>query len=397
MQGQPPADIAKRALTAARLGGYDVLILDTAGRTTLDEEMMSEAAEIARIAKPGEILLVADSLTGQDAVETARRFHERLPLTGLVLTRADGDGRGGAALSMRAVTGLPIKFLGVGERPKGLRRSTRAASPAASSARATSSRWSRRPPPISTRHGREDGQETGQGQFDFDDLASQLLQIAKMGGMKGVMGMLPGVQKIKNQIADAHLDDKQITRQIGIIRSMTQAERRKPDIINGSRRKRIAAGAGVEVAEVNKLIKMHRGMADMAKAMGKGKMPPDARRHDGRRLPQSGEYAWRSEDGANPARPALLGRGAKFPNLAGPARRQQEKLMRCTSPLRSELPASPPPAGGVRGGGPVDWLVSASLPKLQLLRVLTNRGSPHPFPAPRGGGTTFAKNFDQSN
>ena len=272
--GQPPAEIAKRALTAARLGGHDVLILDTAGRTTIDEEMMSEAAEIARVAKPGEILLVADSLTGQDAVETARRFHERLPLTGLVLTRTDGDGRGGAALSMRAVTGLPIKFLGAGERPDALEvfDAGRVAGrilgqgdivglvekAAESVDRAEAERMAAK---------------LAKGRFDFDDMEKQLNQLIQIGGLKGVMGMLPGVQKLKNQISDAQLDDRQIRRQIGIIRSMTNAERRKPDLLNGRRRARIARGAGVEVAEVNRLLKLHRNMADMAKAMGKGKLP----------------------------------------------------------------------------------------------------------------------------
>ena len=272
--GQLPADITRRAMQAAKLGGHDVLILDTAGRTTLDEEMMNEAAEIARIANPGEVLLVADSLTGQDAVETAKRFHERLPLTGLVLTRADGDGRGGAALSMRGVTGLPIKFLGVSERPDGLELFD---------ARRVAGRIlgqgdivglvEKAAQQVDQAEAEKMARKMAKGALDFDDLEKQLQQLVQMGGLKGVLGMLPGVQKIKGQIKDAQLDDKQVTRQIGIIRSMTGAERRKPDLINGSRRRRIAKGAGVDVSEVNKLLKMHRNMADMAKAMGKGKMP----------------------------------------------------------------------------------------------------------------------------
>jgi len=274
VQGQLPPDIAKRALSAAKLGGHDVVILDTAGRTSIDEDMMAEAAEIARVAKPGEILLVADSLTGQDAVETARRFHERLPLTGLVLTRADGDGRGGAALSMRAVTGLPIKFLGVSERPDGLE---------VFDARRVAGRILGQGDIVglvekaAEQVNRDDAEKLAKklakGQLDFDDLAKQLEQVMQIGGMKGIMGMLPGVQKLKGQLNEAALDDKQLRRQVGIIKSMTVAERRKPDLINGSRRRRIATGAGVEVAEVNRLIKMHRQMADMAKAMGKGKLP----------------------------------------------------------------------------------------------------------------------------
>jgi signal recognition particle subunit SRP54 len=272
--GQSPQDIAKRALQQARTGGHDVLILDTAGRTTLDDEMMDEAASIAQIAKPGEVLLVADSLTGQDAVETAKRFHERLPLTGLVLTRADGDGRGGAALSMRAVTGLPIKFLGAGERADALE---------VFDARRIAGRIlgqgdivglvERAVENVDREEAEKMAAKMAKGRFDFDDLEKQLGQILQIGGLKGVMGMLPGVQKMKNQIADSQLDDRQVHRQIGIIRSMTKAERAKPDLINGRRRARIAKGAGVEVVEVNRLLKMHRNMADMAKAMGKGKMP----------------------------------------------------------------------------------------------------------------------------
>jgi signal recognition particle subunit SRP54 len=272
--GQTPQEITKRALQSARVGGYDVLILDTAGRTAIDEEMMGEAASIAQIAKPAEVLLVADSLTGQDAVETARRFHERLPLTGLVLTRADGDGRGGAALSMRAVTGLPIKFLGVSERPDGLEPFD---------ARRVAGRIlgqgdivglvEKAAENVDRAQAEKMAKKLAKGKFDFEDMEHQLGQLIQIGGLKGVMGMLPGVQKIKNQINEASLDDRQITRQIGIIRSMTKAERAKPDLINGKRRARIAKGAGVEVADVNKLLKMHRSMADMAKAMGKGKSP----------------------------------------------------------------------------------------------------------------------------
>jgi signal recognition particle subunit SRP54 len=272
--GQAPGDITRRALQAARTGGHDVLILDTAGRTTLDDEMMDEAAAIAAIAKPGEILLVADSLTGQDAVETAKRFHARLALTGLIMTRADGDGRGGAALSMRAVTGLPIKFLGTGEKPEALE---------VFEARRVAGRIlgqgdivalvERAVETVDQQDAERMAKKLAKGQFDLDDMEKQLSQVLAIGGLKGVLGMLPGVQKLKGQINDAQLDDRQVHRQIAIIRSMTKAERRKPDLLNGSRRRRIARGAGVDVAEVNKLMKAHRAMADMAKQMGKGKMP----------------------------------------------------------------------------------------------------------------------------
>ena len=270
MAGQSAPDIARRALSAARLGGYDVVILDTAGRTTLDEAMMSEAAEIARIARPAETLLVADSLTGQDAVRTAQAFHERLPLTGLVLTRADGDGRGGAALSMRAVTGLPIKFLGVSEKVDGLDvfdaarvagRILGQGDIVALVEKATQD--------LDTAKAEAMARRLAKGQFDLDMMSDQLAQMKRMGGMEGLMGLLPGVQKIKKQIAEANVSDKSLDRQSAIISSMTKAERRKPDILQASRKRRIAAGAGVDVAEVNRLLKQHRQMADTFKMMSR--------------------------------------------------------------------------------------------------------------------------------
>ncbi|MDX2238024.1 MAG: signal recognition particle protein [Hyphomonadaceae bacterium] len=303
--GQPPADITRRALQAAKLGGHDVLILDTAGRTTIDEEMMREAGEIAAIAKPGEVLLVADSLTGQDAVETAKRFHERLPLTGLVLTRADGDGRGGAALSMRAVTGLPIKFLGLGERAEALEPFDAARVAGRILGQGDIVTLVEKAAETVNRDDAEKlAKKLQKGVFDLEDLEKQLHQIMAIGGMKGIMGMLPGVQKMKNQISDAALDDKQIKRQIAVIRSMTPAERRKPDLLNGSRRKRIARGAGVDVAEVNRLMKMHRNMADMAKAVGKGKMPGAL-----------ANMAGMGAGGRMPSPEAMKQLAAKMPNL----------------------------------------------------------------------------------
>jgi signal recognition particle subunit SRP54 len=268
--GQSATDIAKRALTAAKLGGYDVLILDTAGRTTLDEAMMSEAAEIARIASPSETILVADSLTGQDAVRTAKAFHERLPLTGLILTRADGDGRGGAALSMRHVTGLPIKFLGAGEKIDSLD---------VFDARRVAGRIlgqgdvvalvEKAAQDLDVAEAERMAKKLAKGQFDLNDLSAQLSQMQKMGGMQGIMGLLPGVQKVKKQIAESGIDDSIFRRQQAIIGSMTKLERKKPDILAASRKRRIAAGAGVDVAEVNRLLKQHRQMADMFKAMSK--------------------------------------------------------------------------------------------------------------------------------
>lgn len=268
--GQSAPDIARRALSAAKLQGYDVVILDTAGRTTLDEAMMSEAAEIARISSPAETLLVADSLTGQDAVRTAKAFHERLPLTGLVLTRADGDGRGGAALSMRAVTGLPIKFLGVSEKIDGLD---------AFDAQRVAGRIlgqgdvvalvEKAAQDLDLAKAEVMAKKMAKGQFDLDMMAEQFKQMKRMGGMEGLMGLLPGVQKVKKQIAESGVSDKMLDRQMAIIGSMTKAERRKPDILQASRKRRIAAGAGVEVSEINRLLKQHRQMADAFKMMSK--------------------------------------------------------------------------------------------------------------------------------
>jgi signal recognition particle subunit SRP54 len=268
--GQSAPDIARRALSSARLQGFDVVILDTAGRTTLDEAMMAEAAEIAAIGQPHETLLVADSLTGQDAVRTARAFHERLPLTGLVLTRADGDGRGGAALSMRAVTGLPIKFLGVSEKIDGLDvfDAARVAGRILGQGDIVAL-VEKAAQDLDAAKAEAMARRLAKGQFDLDMMADQLAQMKRMGGMEGLMGLLPGVQKVKKQIAEANISDKALDRQSAIISSMTKAERRKPDILQASRKRRIAAGAGVEVAEVNRLLKQHRQMADAFKMMSR--------------------------------------------------------------------------------------------------------------------------------
>ena len=273
VSGQPPAEITKRALTAAKLGGYDVLFLDTAGRTSIDEDMMAEAAEIAAIAKPAEVMLVADSLTGQDAVETARRFHERLPLTGITLTRADGDGRGGAALSMRAVTGLPIKFLGVGEKIDGLDvfDARRIAGRILGQGDVVSL-VERAAESVEQAEAEKLAAKMAKGKFDLDDLSTQLRQVQSMGGMGGILGMLPGAKAAKQAMASGAVDESMINRQLAIISSMTKAERAKPALLNASRRRRIAKGSGVEVSDVNKVLKMHRQMADMVKAMGKGGM-----------------------------------------------------------------------------------------------------------------------------
>ncbi|RUM96259.1 signal recognition particle protein [Pseudaminobacter arsenicus] len=271
--GQTPVDIAKRAVQAARLGGHDVVILDTAGRTHIDEPLMAEMADIKKASNPHEILLVADSLTGQDAVNLARNFDERVGITGLVLTRMDGDGRGGAALSMRAVTGKPVKLVGVGEKMDALEEFH----PKRIADRILGmgdiiSLVEKAAETIDAEKAAAMARKMQSGKFDLNDLASQLQQMQKMGGMGGIMGMMPGMGKMKDQMAAAGLDDKMFGRQLAIISSMTKAERANPDLLKHSRKKRIAAGSGTDAAEINKLLKMHRGMADMMKAMGgKGK------------------------------------------------------------------------------------------------------------------------------
>ena len=270
---QSPVEIAKRAVQAAKLGGHDVVILDTAGRTHIDEPLMAEMAEIKRASSPHEILLVADSLTGQDAVNLARNFDERVGITGLVLTRMDGDGRGGAALSMRAVTGKPIKLIGTGEKMDALEEfyPKRIADRILGMGDIVSL-VERASETIDAEKAAAMAKKMQAGKFDLDDLADQLRQMQKMGGMGGIMGMMPGMGKMKDQMAAAGLDDKTFTRQIAIIQSMTRKERANPDLLKHSRKKRIAAGSGTDAAQINKLLKMHRQMADMMKAMGgKGK------------------------------------------------------------------------------------------------------------------------------
>jgi signal recognition particle subunit SRP54 len=269
---QTPQQIARRAVQAAELGGYDVVILDTAGRTHIDEALMVETVEIRQIARPHEVLLVADSLTGQDAVNLAKSFNDRLSITGIVLTRVDGDGRGGAALSMRAVTGKPIKLMGTGEKWDALEDFH----PGRIAGRILGmgdvvSLVERAAETIDREKAEKIAAKMKKGEFDLEDLAEQLKQMQKLGGMGGVLGMLPGVGKMKAQLADANLDDSMLKRQGAIISSMTPKERRNPKVLDAKRKRRIAAGSGTKVEEINRLLKMHRQMADMMKAMGKNK------------------------------------------------------------------------------------------------------------------------------
>jgi signal recognition particle subunit SRP54 len=277
VQGQTPVQIAQRAMQAGRFGGYDVVLLDTAGRITLDEEMMKEAADVRAAANPHEVLLVADALTGQDAVNLARAFDEQVGLTGIVLTRVDGDGRGGAALSMRAVTGKPIKLIGTGEKMDALEDFD----PARIAGRILGmgdivSLVEKAAATIDAEKAARAAERMRKGQFDLNDLREQLEGMVKMGGVGGLMGMLPGIAKMKNQMAAANLDDKVLKRQLAILSSMTPKERRNPDLLKASRKKRIAAGAGTRVEEINKLLKMHWTMADVMKAMSSGKRGPMA-------------------------------------------------------------------------------------------------------------------------
>jgi signal recognition particle subunit SRP54 len=259
-------------MAEARKGGYDVVILDTAGRLHIDDELMAETAAVRDIARPHETLLVADALTGQDAVNLARSFNEKIGVTGIVLTRIDGDGRGGAALSMRAVTGKPIKLIGTGEKLDGLEEfhPERIASRILGMGDVVSL-VERAAQTMDADKAHKIAARMKKGAFDLEDLAEQLRQMQKLGGMQGILGMLPGVGKIKKQLEGVDLDNLVLKRQLAIISSMTPFERRSPKVFNASRKKRVARGSGTQVQEVNRLLKMHLQMADMMKKMGRGK------------------------------------------------------------------------------------------------------------------------------
>ena len=270
--GQSAVGIARRAIEAAKLGGFDVVMLDTAGRVTVDEALMTEAADVKAATGAHEVLLVADALTGQDAVNTARAFDGRIGVTGIVLTRMDGDARGGAALSMRAVTGRPIKLVGTGEKVDALEEfhPGRVANRILGMGDVVSL-VERAAETIDAAKAQKIADKMRRGKFDLDDMSEQLGQVERMGGMGGLMGMMPGMAKMKGQIAQAGLGDGMVKRQRAIISSMTAAERANPDLLKNSRKKRVAAGSGTKVEEINKLLKMHRQMADVMKMMGGGK------------------------------------------------------------------------------------------------------------------------------
>ncbi|KAF0676921.1 signal recognition particle protein [Profundibacterium mesophilum] len=271
--GETPVQIAKRAKQQATLGGYDVYMLDTAGRLHIDEELIAQAAEVRDVTNPRETLLVVDGLTGQDAVNVATNFDEKIGVSGVVLTRMDGDGRGGAALSMRAVTGKPIKFVGLGEKMDALETFE----PERIAGRILGmgdivALVEKAQETIEAEQAERMMKRFQKGQFNMNDLKMQLEQMLKMGGMEGLMGMMPGMGKMAKQVQDSGFDDSILKRQIALIQSMTKKERANPALLQASRKKRIAKGAGMEVAELNKLLKMHRQMADMMKKMGKGGM-----------------------------------------------------------------------------------------------------------------------------
>jgi len=267
---QKPVAIAKRALEEARKGGFDVVLLDTAGRTTIDQELMDEVAQVRDAVPPVETLLVADAMTGQDAVATATAFQEKVGITGIALTRVDGDSRGGAALSMRAVTGVPIKLMGVGEKTDALEpfHAERIASRILGMGDVVSL-VEKAAETVDQEEAERLAKRMMQGQFDLDDLLAQLRQLQKMGDMKGLLGMLPGVGKMAKQLKQADVDPKMIKRQEAILLSMTPRERRQPAVIKASRKKRIAAGSGTSVPDVNRLLKQHQQMATVMKQMKK--------------------------------------------------------------------------------------------------------------------------------
>jgi signal recognition particle subunit SRP54 len=277
VKGESAVQIAKRAKTQAAMGGYDVLFLDTAGRLHIDEVLMDEVQAVRDIAQPRETLLVVDGLTGQDAVNVAAEFDGKVGITGVVLTRMDGDGRGGAALSMRAVTGKPIRFVGLGEKMDALEtfEADRVAGRILGMGDIVAL-VEKAQETFEAEQAERMMKRFQKGLFNMNDLKGQLEQMIKMGGMQGLMGMLPGMGKMQAAAAEAGLDDKMLRRQIALIQSMTKKERANPDLLAASRKKRIAAGAGLEVSELNRLLKQHKQMAEMMKKMGKGGMMKQA-------------------------------------------------------------------------------------------------------------------------
>jgi len=283
--GQEALAISDRALKTARGEGFDVVILDTAGRLSIDEALMDEVAAVKAQAQPQEVLLVADAMTGQDAVKTAKAFDERLDVTGIVLTRMDGDARGGAALSMRHVTGKPIKLVGTGEKSDAIEpfHPERVASRILGMGDVVSL-VEKAQETVDEEEAEKLARKMQKGSFSLEDYKKQILQIRKMGGMKGLMGMMPGVQKMKKQMSEANVDERILVRQAAIIDSMTPSERRNTKLLGASRKRRVATGSGTSVQDVNKLLKQYQDMQTMMKRMKKmgkrgmkpgGQIPPE--------------------------------------------------------------------------------------------------------------------------
>lgn len=273
VKGETAVQIAKRAKTQANLGGYDVVFLDTAGRLHIDEVLMDEVQAVRDIAQPRETLLVVDGLTGQDAVNVATEFDGKVGISGVVLTRMDGDGRGGAALSMRAITGKPIRFVGLGEKMDAIEpfEAERVAGRILGMGDIVAL-VEKAQETFEAEQAERMAKRFAKGLFNMNDLKMQLDQMLKMGGMQGLMGMMPGMGKMQAQAEAAGLNDKMLRHQIALINSMTKKERANPDLLAASRKKRIAQGAGLDVADLNRLLKQHKQMAEMMKKMGKGGM-----------------------------------------------------------------------------------------------------------------------------
>lgn len=327
VKGQSAVDIAKRAKQQATLGGYDVYLLDTAGRLHIDETLMQEVEDVRNVTNPRETLLVVDGLTGQDAVNVAEQFDGQIGVSGVVLTRMDGDGRGGAALSMRAVTGKPIKFVGLGEKMDAIEEFH----PERIAGRILGmgdivSLVEKAQETIEAEQAERMMKRFQKGQFNMNDLKMQLEQMIKMGGMEGLMGMMPGMKKMAAQAEKAGMDDKVLKRQIALIQSMTKRERANPSLLQASRKKRIAKGAGLEVSELNKLLKMQRQMGDMMKKMGKmGK---------GGMLKQ--------------AMSGMFGKGGGMPAGMDPSQMDPKALEAAAKQMGGKLPGG---LGGMGGGG----------------------------------------------
>ncbi|MEL6683671.1 MAG: signal recognition particle protein [Pseudomonadota bacterium] len=324
VKGEDPVSIAKRAKTQASLGGYDVYMLDTAGRLHIDQELIAQAAAVRDVANPRETLLVVDGLTGQDAVNVAQEFDDKIGVTGVVLTRMDGDGRGGAALSMRAITGKPIRFVGLGEKMDAIETFE----PERIAGRILGmgdivALVEKAQETIEAEQAEKMMKRFQKGRFNMNDLKMQLEQMMKMGGMEGMMGMMPGAQKMSKQMAAAGMDDSILKRQIALINSMTKKERANPDLLAASRKKRIAKGAGLEVSELNKLVKQHRQMADMMKKMGKGGMLKQAMK-------------------------GMFGKGGGMPEGGMPDMNDPKAMAEAAKALQGKMPGGLP---GLGGGG----------------------------------------------